>query len=913
MDYFKTAATALLSKGGPLPNYNIGEREAWFEGRTIWSLHEGTKRDDSSPCSILIFDAMVPSHNPRKSVLPLAKNALRKLRTTRHPDVVKLLDSAETPTAVYIVVEQVRPLGRALEEMKAKPEQRAEWVGWGLSKIADAVKFLNSDTGSTHGLVRLESIFLASSGEWRLAGFELLSSPKDESPVLYNQGSLVPDAARCAPPEVKQQGWGVLRDLPPHPMDSFGFALLVIEAYNGSLPPSISAVPPQGQVPAPIYALVRRMMVPNAKNRLPVANLLEAGQADGGFFTENRLVKVASGLDGFMLSREDERAEIMRQLKSSSDSFPPEFLHYKVLPTLVNALSLSSSPQNVGSPTLQASKILPLVLQLGAKLPDKEWSRSLSAPLLKAWTSADRGVRMTLLESLELYMDRLEAKRISDSVWPNLITGFGDSAPVIREATVKAILPLSEKLSERILNNDLLRQLARSQVDNEAGIRTNTTILLGRLAPKLNLQTRKTVLIPAFARSMKDPFVHARVAGIMSLMATGESYDGDDAAKQIIPAIAPCLVDKEKMVRDQAFMAMKMFMERVKDKVKTMPDTALPPEQQQQEAGSASSMAATASANGSSATPGSWAASALAGWTQSAFAKHIDTASLAATTMDGKQTPSAVSTPPVPAASPAPSSSTSAASEAPSWSKQGDLMDVNDDEADWSGFETAPPKKAASLGGARRKMGARAGGGGGGSSSSNNRTSRAQPSLSTRPIASSSSSSSLSMRASGDALSAMTRKSLAVADAGAADDAAWDEPPEEEEKAPPSASTGQPAVQRTESPASAFKKPVEAWGEEGGAGAVPARAEEDEPGTAVRTRTEAGTGASVNETAAWGAIDDAFEDDQDGKGKSSSTTASAAMTREERRAEMERKREERRQRMAQLKQSKAQKLASGLA
>lgn len=44
MDYFKTAATALLSKGGPLPNYNIGERDAWFEGRTIWSLHEGTKR-----------------------------------------------------------------------------------------------------------------------------------------------------------------------------------------------------------------------------------------------------------------------------------------------------------------------------------------------------------------------------------------------------------------------------------------------------------------------------------------------------------------------------------------------------------------------------------------------------------------------------------------------------------------------------------------------------------------------------------------------------------------------------------------------------------------------------------------------------------------------------------------------------
>lgn len=95
-------------------------------------------------------------------------------------------------------------------------------------------------------------------------------------------------------------------------MDSYGFALLVIEAYNGNLPPTISAVPAQGNVPAPIYALVRRMMVPNAKKRLPVASLLEAGQAEGGFFSENRLVKVASGLDGFMLSREDERVDIMR-------------------------------------------------------------------------------------------------------------------------------------------------------------------------------------------------------------------------------------------------------------------------------------------------------------------------------------------------------------------------------------------------------------------------------------------------------------------------------------------------------------------------------------------------------------------------------------------------------------------------
>lgn len=80
---------------------------------------------------------MQPAHNPRRSLLPLAKNALRKLRTVRHPDVLRLLDSAETPTAVYIAVERVRPLGKALEENNAgrSGTQREEWIGWGLSRV----------------------------------------------------------------------------------------------------------------------------------------------------------------------------------------------------------------------------------------------------------------------------------------------------------------------------------------------------------------------------------------------------------------------------------------------------------------------------------------------------------------------------------------------------------------------------------------------------------------------------------------------------------------------------------------------------------------------------------------------------------------------------------------------------------
>ena len=104
------------------------------------------------------------------------------------------------------------------------------------------------------------------------------------------------------------------------------------------------------------------------------------------------------------------------------------------------------------------------------------------------------------------------------------------------------------QFNERILNNDLLRHLARMQADPEASIRTNTCILIGRLGPSLGYNTKRKVLVPAFTRALKDPFVHARVAGLMALMATMECFDIEDIASKVIPSMAFTLIDKEKYV-----------------------------------------------------------------------------------------------------------------------------------------------------------------------------------------------------------------------------------------------------------------------------------------------------------------------------------------------------------------------------
>ena len=60
------------------------------------------------------------------------------------------------------------------------------------------------------------------------------------------------------------------------------------------------------------------------------------------------------------------------------------------------------------------------------------------------------------------------------------------------------------------------------------------------------LQSRSKVLIAAFSRSLRDPFVHARSAGLLALGATLEFFTEEDCATKVLPAICPSLLDKEK-------------------------------------------------------------------------------------------------------------------------------------------------------------------------------------------------------------------------------------------------------------------------------------------------------------------------------------------------------------------------------
>ncbi|KAF3760573.1 ARM repeat-containing protein [Cryphonectria parasitica EP155] len=554
MDFLKSAVASAIAKGPAFP-YTFGD--IVDVDQSIWTLHNGTRREDGSNCSIFSFDI-----NANRSLLPLAKNALKKLRTLRHPGVIKVLDTVETDTYIYIATERLVPLRWHVKRKSLSPET----LKWGIYTVARTVKFINDEASSIHGNVRVGSVYTSESGEWKLGGFEILSNVKDDDAIIYNYGSLIPDSARYSPPELRS-GWDAIKRAPHSAVDSFNTGILIFESFNGDY----SGPEQAGQtknVPPSMHASYKRLVNASPKSRLSVAHFIEQGSRRGSFF-DTPLIKLTDGVDSLGIKSAEEREAFLDDLDQLTDDFPEDFFKEKVLPELLKSVEFGGG----------GAKAFGVVMKIATKLSDDDFDTKITPVVIRLFQNPDRAIRVCLLDNLPSMIDRLSQKIVNDKIFPNLVSGFTDLAPVVREQTLKSVLTIVGKLSDRTINGELLKCLAKTANDEQPGIRTNTTICLGKIAKNLGTSSRSKVLIAAFTRSIRDPFVHARNASLMALAVTGDCFSDEDCALRILPAICPLLIDKEKLIRDQAVKTMDVYVGKIKKAASDMPDTALPPQQ----------------------------------------------------------------------------------------------------------------------------------------------------------------------------------------------------------------------------------------------------------------------------------------------------------------------------------------------
>eukprot|EP01147_Barroeca_monosierra_P009081 gene9082-10353_t len=215
------------------------------------------------------------------------------------------------------------------------------------------------------------------------------------------------------------------------------------------------------------------------------------------------------------------------------DAFPSSLCKTKILPQLLQAFQFAGAGYQVLAP----------MLKIGKMLDSNEYQARIVPSLVKLFSSPDRATRISLLKKLPDFIEylsindkHLSASRflllkimvlclvVSNDIFPHVANGFSDTVPALREETVKSMLLLAPKLTQTILERDVIKHFARLQTDERPSIRTNTTICLGKIAKLLGPSTQAKVLVPAFLRALKDPFMHTRAAAAMALLATLEFY-----------------------------------------------------------------------------------------------------------------------------------------------------------------------------------------------------------------------------------------------------------------------------------------------------------------------------------------------------------------------------------------------------
>nr|CAB3265905.1 N-terminal kinase-like protein [Phallusia mammillata] len=530
------------AKGFP---YEVGEKvEGLDADHSIWTMHAGKQKSNGQPVSVFLFDVSANSETAKQT----AQASVKRLKTLKHPNILTFIDSLETDKCIYVVTEPVMPLAVHLKEIESKTNEFA--VSWGLHQIVKGLSFLLNSVNVIHNNVCMSSMFVDSAGEWKLGGIDYMYPATGEGSNMPPIKT-APALEKYDPPE-KSQSSGRQRKAPKWSSDMWGLGCLIWEVFNGRLPRT-SSLKVIGKIPKSLVRNYCELVSANPTSRPNPDKFLEGCKVQGSFMS-NHFVQTNLFLEEIQIKEPHEQALFFTDLTKHLDEFPIIYSKHKILPQLLNAFQFGN-----GGPA-----VLPPLFKLGKHLDTTEYQAQIVPCVVKLFTSTDRATRIHLLRQLPLFVEHLQPAVVNSQVFPNMITGFMDTNPAIREQSVKGMFLLAPKLNENNLNNELMKHFARLQSrDDQGPIRTNTTVCLGKLTQHLNPATRQKVVSSAFARAMKDPFPAARTAGVLAMCNNIQYFTTKDCAYKALPALCAMTVDPDKQVRENAFKTIKVFIDKL--------------------------------------------------------------------------------------------------------------------------------------------------------------------------------------------------------------------------------------------------------------------------------------------------------------------------------------------------------------
>lgn len=491
---------------------------------------------------------------------------------TMNPSNLSVLEQTPTTGELIIVTEPVITLEEYLTQLSESTtmsdQQKQHAISWGVYSIIQALTFLHTTVKVAHGNICPHAIYVTPAGDFKLSSLQLLTS------VGINDGATGPTPhfrhferdvtpLEYRSPERIEGRWDAISTSPLHAMDSYSLGVFITNLY------AHDGAGTYGQLPSKLEKAMMRLKTKNVSTRPRVLPLVKCP------VFANDYIKTQLFLSEFATEPSDAKISFYKGLIDllNRKTITHCVAEYKILPLLRDTLMQLMST-DVGL-TQEINKreclaILPPLFFISAQEykdndsmgigNDKGLFQKEIGPLLHhLFRVNDRAVRGALLSRMQFFAANLDPATLNSAVFEPMCSGFTDSSAPLRELTLKSAIALVSVLTAANLEK-LTRYLVRMQSDPENGIRTNTVIFIGKVSPNLSEMTRSKLILPAFVRSMSDPFYPCRLAGLRAMSACRKYFDEKALATDVIPAISPSLVDSVEEVRMVAFSVMEEFL-----------------------------------------------------------------------------------------------------------------------------------------------------------------------------------------------------------------------------------------------------------------------------------------------------------------------------------------------------------------
>ena len=561
-------------KNNPLASFNIS--------RSLWTVYEGTNsKNENAPVTIFEYD-LTSEFNRRSGFEIVVRNSFKKLKQIKHPFIVSTIDFIENENYLYIITEPVASLVSYLESNELSVEAKL----LGIYQIGEALSFLHSRCHCVHGNLNAQSsIFVNETGNWKLFGFEILTNVQDESEtIIQNHAAKVPDFMSEVPESSREQEMRVIQRFPMK-FDSYLFGLfiqMVLTLLAANLKSSTKASNLKtSSISKNLDVLCKRLLNNNPTLRPPIEKFMKEAHSN---FSQNEVFILYEQLEELKFKSDENKRSFFKlelpTFMSCYEKYSWRLLSKKLLPELITQfLVLSKQKPSTTCPqdefqdlTETLSNIFHYILRIGCQLDSETFSKQIKPIIFTSFALPDRSIRLNLLTHLPAFASFLTESDVQSQIFYPMLTGFQDTNFMIRESTLKSFTAVIDKVSVKQINQEMLKLLAKSQVDPKPSIRTNTIVMIVKIGDKIYKSSRNSVLISALSKALRDSFTPCKLAALSGFESLCYLFSLHEICSKVLGQIAVALMDERSYkVRTEAKRVFDLYVNLVENHAAAFP------------------------------------------------------------------------------------------------------------------------------------------------------------------------------------------------------------------------------------------------------------------------------------------------------------------------------------------------------